>query len=92
MIGSEYPIGNETYNSREELKRFYLSSPLGVQELCDIIRLGGLLSKITDEREIVAHNFAVERLERIGLLDEEGLEDLVIWMLKRPATKRPVEA
>jgi len=92
VIGSQYEIGKDVYLDREELKRFYLSSNIGIQELCDIIRMGGLLSKITDERQVVAHNFAVEKLERIGLLDEEGLEDLVIWMLKREPTKRPTEA
>ena len=92
MIRLEYDIDVDKYNEREDLKKFYLSSPIGVQEICDIVRVGGLLSKITDERQILAHNFAVEKLERMGLLDEEGLEDLVLWMLRRMPSKRPVEA
>jgi len=40
----------------------------------------------------VAHNFAVEKLERLGLLDEEGLEGLIKWMLSREPQKLPADA
>lgn len=90
MIRLEYEITKKQLLEREELKKFY-NTPIGVQELCDIVRLGGLLSKINvgDDKAVVAHNFAVEKLERIGLLDEEGLEDLIRWMLKREPDKLP---
>lgn len=93
MISLRYDITKEQLVEREELKRFY-NTPIGIQELCDIVRMGGLLSKISvgDDRAVVAHNFAVEKLERLGLLDEEGLEGLIKWMLSREPQKLPADA
>lgn len=90
MIELRYTISKAQYMEREELKRFY-NTPIGIQELCDIVRMGGLLSKITvgNEGQVLAHNFAVEKLERLGLLDEEGLEGLIKWMLSREPQKLP---
>lgn len=92
MVSARYGISNEVFQEREKLKAFY-NNAVGRAELCDIIRCGGLLGKIPamDESKamIAAHNFAVEKLERLGLLDEEGLEDLVRYLLDREPTKYP---
>ena len=90
MIRLEYEITKQQLVERQALRKFY-NTPIGVQELCDIVRMGGVFQKISvgDDKAVVAHNFAIEKLERIGLLDEEGLEDLIRWMLKREPDKLP---
>lgn len=93
MVQSKFSITKEQYIERETLKSFY-NNPIGIQELCDIARAGGLLSKITpldDTKMVLAHNWAVEKLERLGLLDEEGLEDLIRYLLTRQPTKLPAD-
>lgn len=93
MVGEEYGITKDQYLEREELKRFY-NNPIGIGELCDLVRAGGLLNKIPvgDTNAIFAHNYAIDRLERLGLLDEEYLEDLIKWMLNRQPKKLPLDA
>lgn len=88
MISAEYRISREEYSERETLRRFY-NTPVGRQELCREIYDGKLLGQISSEDDIYKHNLAVRRLERIGLLDQEGLEGLVKWMLDREPTKLP---
>lgn len=93
MIGSQYEIDRGVFLERERLKAFY-NNPLGIQELCDIVRSGGLLSKIApidDQKMVIAHNWAIEKLERIGLLDDKGLEGLIEYLLNREPTKYPGE-
>jgi len=94
MVPAGYGITDEQYVERERLKSFYLSRPEGIQELCRLILTCGVFSKIdtTQDRAVqmvVAHNLGIDTLERIGLLDEEGLEELVTHLLNRGATKRP---
>ena len=90
MISAEYRISKEEFSEREELKRFY-NTPVGRQEICREIYDGKLLSQISTEDDIYKHNLAVRRLERLGLLDQEGLEELVKWMLDREPQKLPAD-
>ncbi len=90
MISASYRISKEEFNQREELKRFY-NTPVGRQELCREIIDGCLLSQISTDDQIYKHNLAVRRLERLGVLDEEGLMNLVEWILNRDPYKFPVE-
>ena len=48
-----------------------------------------MLGQISTDDEICKHNLCVRRLERMGLLDQEGLEGLVKWMLDRDPQKFP---
>ena len=88
MISAMYQISQAEFEERERLKAFY-NTPVGIEELCRDILDGCLLSQIGDDDQIYKHNLAVKRLERIGLLDEENLEDLVKWMLNREPRKFP---
>lgn len=90
MLRSEYEIDKDTYLHREELKEFY-KTPTGIQELKSLILLCGVLSDITDSSQVTAHNICIRKLEEIGLLDEESLEGLLIYMLNQPSEKRPKE-
>jgi len=90
MISKEFEIDKEVYIHRAELMEFY-NTPEGIKELSSWILLSGLLSDITSESQKVAHNMVVRKLEEIGVLDEEGLEDLVKYLLSRGSCKRPRE-
>lgn len=89
MIPREYLIDNEEYLKREELKAFYLRDP-GVYVLRQKILMSGLLSEITDQEGVIAHNLCIKELEELGVLDEEGLESLIRYLLTREPDKRPV--
>lgn len=88
MISAEYQISRQEFSEREELRRFY-NTPVGRKELCQEIYDGRLLGQISTDDEICKHNLCVRRLERMGLLDQEGLEGLVKWMLDRDPQKFP---
>ena len=90
MISAQYRISRAEYEERERLKAFY-NTPVGRAELMRDIMDGCLLGQIAGEDQIYKHNLAVKRLERIGLLDEENLEDLVKWMLSREPRKFPAD-
>lgn len=90
MISATYQLSRTEYNERERLRAFY-NTPVGREELIRDIMDGCLLSQISTDDQIYKHNLAVKRLERIGLLDEENLEDLVKWMLTRDPKKYPVD-
>lgn len=90
MIDARIGIDRDSYVEREELKSFY-NTPTGIKILKDRILMCGLLSEITDPEGVTAHNICVKELERIGILDEEGLEPLLKYLLTRDATKRPAE-
>jgi len=90
MISADYQISRQEFADREELKRFY-NTPVGIKELCQEIYDGRLLGQISTDDEILKHNLCVRRLERMGLLDQEGLEALVKWMLSREPQKFPAE-
>lgn len=91
MISENYRLSKDEFIERERLKAFYKSSPIGIQELCREIYDGKLLSQISGDDDIYKHNLAVRRLERMGLLDQESLEDLVRWMLDREPRKYPAD-
>lgn len=88
MISASYHISQAEFSERERLKRFY-NTPVGRQELCQEVYDGKLLCQISTEDDIYKHNLAVRRLERLGLLDQEGLEGLIEWMLNRDPQKYP---
>ena len=90
MISAMYQITQAEFEMRERLKAFY-NTPVGRQELVQDFYDGCLLSQISTDDQIYKHNLAVKRLERIGLLDEENLEDLVKWMLTREPRKLPAD-
>jgi len=90
VISADYQISRTEYEEREELRRFY-NTPTGVKELCRDIYDGKLLCQISGDDDIFKHNLAVKRLERIGILDQEGLEALVKWMLNRDPQKFPAD-
>lgn len=80
MLSSDYKLSKEEYLHREELRSFYNSS-VGIEELSSLVLISGLLSPITDESGMVAHNIAVQKLEEIGLLDEEALRPTIKFLL-----------
>lgn len=89
MIPSQMTIDREEYLRRQRLREFY-GTDTGITVLSRRILLSGLLSEIRTDSDIIAHNLCVRELEEIGMLDEEGLEPLVKFMIaqdcKRPAT------
>lgn len=89
MLDRKQRIDQELYERRIHLKEFYLQKQ-GILELHNLIVRSGVLSEL-EEGDIALHNYAIRKLEEIGLLDEEGLDDLIIFMLKQTSNKRPPE-
>lgn len=89
MIGRDAPIDTQIFNHRESLKRFY-NTDTGIHVLSQKILMSGLLSEITSESDVIAHNLCIKELEEIGILDEEALKPLLKFLLGQ-VFKRPVE-
>lgn len=89
MLDRKQRIDQELYERRIHLKEFY-SQKQGILELHNLIVRSGVLSEL-EEGDTALHNYAIRKLEEIGLLDEEGLDDLIIFMLKQASSKRPPE-
>ncbi len=91
MIPCEQQLDNEIINIRAAKRKVY-STPEGRNELAQIILESGVLSEIVCEEGRLLHNIGIRKLEQLGLLDEEGLPGLVIWLLSQPLSyKQTVE-
>ena len=91
MIPCEQQLDNELINIRAAKRKVY-STPEGRNELAQIILESGVLSEIVCEEGRLLHNIGIRKLEQLGLLDEEGLPGLVIWLLSQPLSyKQTVE-
>ena len=91
MIPCEQQLDNEIISTRAAKRKVY-STPEGRNELAQIILESGVLSEIVCEEGRLLHNIGIRKLEQLGLLDEEGLPGLVIWLLSQPLSyKQTVE-
>ena len=91
MIPCEQQLDNEIINIRAAKRKVY-STPEGRNELAQLILESGVLSEIVCEEGRLLHNIGIRKLEQLGLLDEEGLPGLVIWLLSQPLSyKQTVE-
>jgi hypothetical protein len=91
VIPCEQQLDNEIINIRAAKRKVY-STPEGRNELAQIILESGVLSEIVCEEGRLLHNIGIRKLEQLGLLDEEGLPGLVIWLLSQPLSyKQTVE-
>lgn len=71
-------------SEREKLRRFY-KQETGQEELYDSFRSSGLLSGTEPgaglEYQLGARNTLIDRLERMGCLDEDNVKRLISYMV-----------
>lgn len=92
MIDRRQQIDREIYNRRVELRKVF-ETPEGKRALARMIQRLGVLHQIPSTESAVAlHNEGIRTLDEMGVLDEEGLEYLVKFLINQPvAYKSPVE-
>lgn len=90
MINRQQEIDRETLSKRNALKNVYRTKE-GLYELARTIRECGVFDEIQCEPGAVAlRNFAIRKLEDLGMLDEESLISMLEWMLQHE-WKQPVD-
>lgn len=90
MIDERQQIDRETIGKRNVLKNVYRTEE-GMYELARTLRECGVFDQIRCEPGVVElHNFAIRKMEDLGMLDEESLIPLVEWMLGHE-WKQPVD-
>ncbi|MFA5583611.1 MAG: hypothetical protein WDA09_05290 [Bacteriovoracaceae bacterium] len=90
MIDIRQQIDKETLSKRNVLKNVYRTEE-GVFELARTLRECGVFDQIPCEPGAVElRNFAIRKMEDLGMLDEESLISLIEWMLKHD-WKEPVD-
>jgi hypothetical protein len=90
MINKEQQIDRETISKRNALKNVYRTEE-GMYELARTLRECGVFDEIPCEPgRVELRNFAIRKMEDLGMLDEESLISLIEWMLKHE-WKEPVD-
>lgn len=90
MINKEQEIDRETISIRNALKNVYRTEE-GLYELARTLVDCGVFEQIPcDPAAVALHNFGIQKMESLGMLDAESLLPLLKWMLNHE-WKQPID-
>ena len=84
-------MNDESIAHRERVRRVY-STPDGQKELFNMILDCGLL-QVIDESRLSTRNYAIKKLEEMGILDERVVKNLIkAYFESSPAVEERIES
>lgn len=84
-------LDDETIAHRERVRHVY-ASPDGQKELFNMILDCGVL-QVIDETRLATRNFAIKKLEEMGMLDERVIRGFIkTYLESSPATEERIES
>ncbi len=84
-------LDDEAIEHRERVRRVY-SSRDGQKELFNMILDCGLL-QVIDESRLATRNYAIKKLEEMGILDERVIKQMIkSYLESSPATDERIES
>lgn len=84
-------LDDEAIEHRERVRRVY-STPEGQKELFNIILDCGLL-QVIDETRLATRNYAIKKLEEMGILDERVIKQMIkSYLESSPSTDERIES
>ena len=87
MIDRRQQLDNELVRRRRMVRGIYDSED-GRAYLVELIKRSGLFGHIVSDEDRIRHNVMIDQLDEMGLLDEEGIDGLVGWMMGQPLRYR----
>ena len=89
MIDKKQQVDKEILSKRNSLRNVYRTDE-GKYELARTLRECKVFDEIHNEAELTMRNFAIRKMEDLGMLDEESLIPMIDWML-RGEWKKPID-
>lgn len=87
MTGRDHQFTKDELLRRAEIRKAY-NTPSGRMELLRNLVDWGTFRQIS-EADLALRNYGIHKLEELGFLDIELLEEFIHWLFSRPLAYRP---
>jgi hypothetical protein len=87
MVYAEQQLDEDIIATRLGFRSVY-QTPAGQKVLAHDILQAGLFAELKNDEDVMRHNVLIQRLDDMGVLDEEMVPSFVKWLLNQPANYR----